>query len=203
MECDASGNGIRAVLMQDNKPIAYFSKALALNTLAKSVYENEVMALVLAMQHWRHYLMGRPFKVYTDHKSLGHILQQRLTTTNQHCWLSKLMGYQFEVIYKPEIENKVANALSRIDQNQELNSIISNPYWLEFSIIKEEIKQDPSLTQLKNTLLINPAAKPGLTLRDDLLFYKGRLVLSPTSTLIPKLLQEHHSTPIGGHSGFI
>ena len=89
--------------------------------------------------------MGRPFKVYTNHKSLRYVLQQCLTTTNQHYWLSKLMGYQFEIIYKPKIENKVANALSRIEDDQEFNSIISNPHWVDFPTIKEEISQDSSL----------------------------------------------------------
>ena len=203
VECDASGRGIGAVLMQEKKPIAYFSKALAPSTLTKSVYEKEIMALVLAVQHWRHYLMGRPFKVYTDHKSLRHILQQRLTTTDQHCWLSKLMGYQFEVIYKPGIENKAADALSRVEENQELNSVVSNAHWLDFHKIKEEIRLDPTLTQLRETLQTDPAAKPGYTLREELLFFKGRLVLPSTSSLIPTLLQEYHSTSVGGHSGFI
>ena len=98
IECDASGHGIGAVLLQDNRPVAFFSKALAAKNLSKSVYEKEMMALVLAVQQWRHYLMGKPFKVFTDHKSLKHLLQQRLTTTNQQYWLSKLMGFQFEVI---------------------------------------------------------------------------------------------------------
>ena len=84
--------------------------------------------------------MGKPFKVYTNHKSLRYVLQQWLTTTDQHCWLSKLMGYQFEIIYKPGAENKVVDALSRIEEVQELNSVISNPHWVDFSTIKEEIK---------------------------------------------------------------
>ena len=44
MECDDSGGGIGVVFMQDRKPIAYFSKALAPSTLTKSVYEKEIMA---------------------------------------------------------------------------------------------------------------------------------------------------------------
>ena len=94
------------------------------------------MALVLAVQHWRHYLMGKPFKVYTDHKSLKHLLHQRLITIDQHCWLSKLMGYQFKIIYKPGAENKVAYALSRVKETQELNTVISSTYWLDFANVK-------------------------------------------------------------------
>lgn len=103
------------MLMQECHPIAYFSKALLDRALAKSVYEKEIIALALAVQHWRHYLLGCPFKVYTDHRSLKH-LQQRITTTDQQCWLAKLMGYEFEVIYKPGPENKSINQDQKIMQ---------------------------------------------------------------------------------------
>jgi len=62
--------------MQNRRPIAYFSKALSPNNLSKSAYEKELMALVLAVQHWRPYLLGRSFKVYSDQRSLGYLLQQ-------------------------------------------------------------------------------------------------------------------------------
>lgn len=83
VECDASGHGIGAVLMQQHRPLAYFSKALGDRNLAKSAYEREIMALVLAVQHWRSYLLGTRFVVYTDQKSLKFLLQQRITTPDQ------------------------------------------------------------------------------------------------------------------------
>lgn len=71
------------MLTQDKRPIAYFSKALADSTLSKSVYEKELMALILAIQHWRPYLLGQKFTVFTDQNSLRYLLEQRITTQNQ------------------------------------------------------------------------------------------------------------------------
>jgi len=111
--------------------VAYFSKALSSRNVTKSAHERELMAVALAIQHWCPYLLGRKFTVYSDQKSLKQLLQQRITTGSQQNWLAKLLGYNFEIVYKPGLENKGADALSRSMGEMELNSLAYIPVWLD------------------------------------------------------------------------
>ena len=66
IECVAFGYGLGAVLMQDNKPLAFHSVALKGRCLHLSTYEKELLALVKVVKKWRHYLVGNPFFIRTD-----------------------------------------------------------------------------------------------------------------------------------------
>ncbi|KZV25320.1 peroxidase 64 [Dorcoceras hygrometricum] len=199
IECDASGKGIGAVLTQGGRPLAYFSKALAAGALSKSTYEKELMALVLAVQHWRPYLLGRKFVVITDHKALKNLLQQRITTPDQQHWLSKLMGFEFQIKYKAGSLNGAADALSR-RLEPEINSI-SVPQWVEIEEIQTAVRQDPKLrkiiARLQNADLVNSP----YGLEHGTLFYKGRLVLPAHSRWTTLIMEECHGSVEGGHAG--
>ena len=100
MECNASWNGIGVVLMQKGRPIAFESHSIKGNYLQKAIYEKEMLVILHALKKWRPYLMGRHFKVKTDHDSLKHFLEQRLSSKEQQNWVTKMLGYDFEIIYK-------------------------------------------------------------------------------------------------------
>lgn len=131
IDCDASGRGVWAVLSHKDRPIAFYSKALAERALAKSTYKKELIVLVWAIQHRRHYLLVKKFIVLTEHKSLRSLLQQRITTPYQQHWLAKLLGYEFETKFKPGISNGAADVLSQRVDGAELSSI-SLPVWLDW-----------------------------------------------------------------------
>lgn len=83
VECDASGRGMGVVLMQHNRPIAYFSKAILGKSLAHSAYDRELIALVMAIQLWRPNLIGQKFIMKTDQRNLKHLLMQQATILAQ------------------------------------------------------------------------------------------------------------------------
>ena len=126
VETNGSGGGIGAVFMQESHPIAYLSKALFPKHQALSTYEKEFIAVVLAVEKWRPYLLGIHFIIKTDHFSSKYLMEQKITSVFQCKWLSKLMGYDYEVCYKKGKQNVVANGLSKVLEAQLLAISISS-----------------------------------------------------------------------------
>ncbi|GJR52580.1 putative reverse transcriptase domain-containing protein [Tanacetum coccineum] len=111
--CDASHQGLGAVLMQREKVIAYASRQLKPNEENYTTHDLELGAVVFALKIWRHYLYGTKCTVFTDHKSLQHILDQKELNMRQRRWLELLADYDCEIRYHPGKANVVADALSR------------------------------------------------------------------------------------------
>ncbi|GJX59479.1 retrotransposon-related protein [Tanacetum coccineum] len=124
-QTDASGYRIGALLQQNNHPIAFLNKTLALKHKSLSAYEKELLVVVLALQKWRGYLLDTHFKIKTDHFSLKYVLDQRITTPFQSKWLPKLLGFDYEIEYKQGKDNVVVDALSRVQRKRELFALLS------------------------------------------------------------------------------
>lgn len=75
IQCDASGIGVGAILMQQGMPLAFLSQAIDEKAPYLSTYEKELMAIVFAVKKWRSYLLGHSFNVQTDQQSLKYLLE--------------------------------------------------------------------------------------------------------------------------------
>nr|GEZ46184.1 putative reverse transcriptase domain-containing protein [Tanacetum cinerariifolium] len=110
--CDASHQGLGAVLIQREKVIVYASRQLKPNEENYTTHDLELGAIVFALKIWRHYLYGTKCTVFTDHKSLHHTLNQKELNMRQRRWLELLADYDCEIRYHPGKANVVADALS-------------------------------------------------------------------------------------------
>ncbi|GJQ89168.1 putative reverse transcriptase domain-containing protein [Tanacetum coccineum] len=110
---DASLQGLGAVLMQREKVIAYASRQLKPNEENYTTHDLKLGAVVFAHKIWRHYLYSTKCMVFTDHKSLQHILNQKELNMRQHRWLELLTYYNCKIRYHPGKANVMADALSR------------------------------------------------------------------------------------------
>lgn len=117
LRCDASGEGIGAVLSQTQdgveKVISYASHRLSKSQRNYSATKLELLACVTFVQHFRHFLLGRRFRLVTDHASLQWLINFRNPSGMLARWLERLSEYDFQLIHRPGSENTVADALSR------------------------------------------------------------------------------------------
>jgi ribonuclease HI len=111
--CDASGIGLGCVLMQNNRVIAYASRALRNHEQNYPTHDLELAAVIHALKIWRHHLMGAKCNIYTDHKSLKYIFTQADLNVRQRHRLELIKDYNLEVHYHPGKANVVEDALSR------------------------------------------------------------------------------------------
>ncbi|GJZ42488.1 putative reverse transcriptase domain-containing protein [Tanacetum coccineum] len=120
--CDASHKGLGAILMQNEKVIAYASCQLKIHEKNYTTRDLELGAVVFALKIWRHYLYGTKCTVFTDHKSLQHILDQKELNMRQRRWLELLSDYDYKIRYHPGKANVVADALSRKERRKPLRT---------------------------------------------------------------------------------
>jgi hypothetical protein len=111
--CDASGQGLGCVLMQDGHVVAYASWQLRKHKVHYSTHDLELVAIVHALKIWRYYLMRKRCELYTDHESLKYIFTQSNLNLRQRRWLELIKDYDLGINYHHGKVNMVADTLSQ------------------------------------------------------------------------------------------
>ncbi|GKA23459.1 putative reverse transcriptase domain-containing protein [Tanacetum coccineum] len=129
---DASHKGLGAVLMQKEKVIAYASRQLKVHEKNYTTHDLELGVVVFALKMWKHYFYGLKCVVFTDHKSLQHILDQKELNMRHQRWLELLSDYDCEIRYHPGKTNVVVDALSRkeIKPHADRTLCLNNRSWI-------------------------------------------------------------------------
>ena len=154
-----------------------------------------MLAVVKSIRKWRPYLLEKPSTVHIDKKSLKYLLEQRITTPVQARWLPKILGYDYKIEYKRGLENQAANSLSRVVKFRFMSILGPHVDW--WQKLQGEVQHDSFYKKLSHS-----HSSQQLTQRDGVWFKSGRIYLNPTSTLIPQVMTDRHSSPVGGHFGF-
>ena len=195
LECDASGIGLGGVLLQDGKPVAYFSEKLSGPLLNYSTYDKELYALVRTLETWQHYLWPKEFVIHSDHESLKHIRSQAKLNRRHAKWVEFIESFPYVIKHKKGKENVIADALSR--RFTLLNQLDYKIFGLE--IIKDQYVHD---ADFKEVLLHCKDGKGWnkFIVSDGFVFRANKLCI-PASSVRLLLLQEAHGGGLMGHFG--
>lgn len=212
--CDASKRRTGAVLSfgptwETARPVAFESRQLRGPELNYPVHEQEMLAIIRALQKWRVDLLGSHVQIYTDHKTLQNFDFQKDLSKRQARWMEFMSQYEYEIKYIPGEDNTVADALSRLPISDEdcppLVSIVAPIFSISsdesiLRIIKAGYKVDPfCLSMLKDIKagLIEPSSN--IVLEDGLLYINNRLLIPKHSDLRENLFRLAHDCL--GHFG--
>ena len=134
--------------MQEGQPLVFTSKQLSERNLGKPIYEKEMLAILHVVDLWHPYLLGQCFQIKTGHQRLKYFLEQCISSQEQQKEVTKLFGYDYEIIYKKGKDNVVADALSQKYEDEGslfyLSFIV--PDWLQ--AVHQEWLQDPKSSHM-------------------------------------------------------
>lgn len=190
VECDASGIGVGAVLIQERKPVSFFSEKLSGAKLNYSNYDREFYAIVRALDHWAHYLRPKPFILHSDHEALKYINGQQKLNHRHAKWVEFLQSFTFSSKYKDGKSNVVADALSR---RSYLLAVVDARI-IGFEQLKSQYAADPDFAMMFE----HPTKS--YVVHDGFLFKENRLCI-PLSGVRELLVREMHSGGLAGHFG--
>ncbi|QRW17243.1 Retrotransposable element Tf2 protein [Rhizoctonia solani] len=228
LETDASGVAMGAILSQqglDNRlhPVAYMSKSFSGAEANYDTHNKELLAIIKALEEWQIFLEAtdRPIQVFTDHRNLEYWMQAQTFNCRHARWRIFLSDFNFEIHYCPGKQSGKPDALSRrLDYTDEPREpevmlpaeVFANTLEEELDIVTEirsKLREDPSLDQIIQFLTEDADNAPPSIQKaywdydweEDLLWYRGKLVVPDSEPLKDWLLKEFHDSPLAGHPG--
>ncbi|KAF8757571.1 hypothetical protein RHS01_03655 [Rhizoctonia solani] len=228
LETNASGVAMGAILSQrgsDNQlhPIAYMSKSFSGAEANYDTHDKELLAIIKALEERRIFLEAtdKPIQVFTDHRNLEYWMQARTFNHRHAQWRIFLSDFNFEIHYCPGKQSGKPDALSRrsdyinAPQEPEImlpSEVFANTSEAELEIVTEirgKLKDDPSLEPIIQFLTEDADNAPPSIRKaywdydweEDLLWYRGKLVVPDLELIKEQLLKEFHNSPLAGHPG--
>ena len=220
---DSSSYAVGATLSQDHgrglQPVAYMSHRMSPAEMNYPTHEQELLAVMLALAEWRHYLLGHRFTIVTDHHSLTYLNTQPNLSRRQARWVERLAEYDFDIVYAAGKSNRAADALSRRPDHRITDTMV--PTETQTQTRAKHGEQLSALTQVTMsrdiledirrayandaecaTLMANTANTDYEVKTDGLLYHRdGRIRIPDDMSIKSMLLYEAHDADVSGHTG--
>jgi hypothetical protein len=216
---DASGYAVGATLSQDHgfgqQPIAFLSKKMLSAEKNYPVHEQELLAIVIALREWRHYLHGNSFtaRILTDHHSLQWLRSQPHLSVRQARWMELMAEFDFKIEYQEGKKNIVADGLSRRpdhrseEGNESQHTIAamtaSMPLLSAESSLLTDVRKHYATDTECTAILADPSKFPSYRIENGLIRDSKRRILIPAGAMEAKkhILFECHDSHTAGHFG--
>ena len=228
IETDASDKAIGAVLLQEDEqgrmhPVAFYSRKLTAPELNYDIHDKELLAIVVALEEWEHYLQGATHEtlILTDHKNLALFTTTKTLNRRQIRWYEQIASYNFVIRYRKGSENGRADALSRREdymsalENKDHKILREDPDGLRYAgrimataytnnaenqrDLLADIRKAQSTDKVVQQLIQQAETTNEISINQGLVLFQGKIYVPESQKRA--VFEDHHDAPIAGHRG--